>query len=211
MARLTKLAVKRSRPSVTSRSAQTRYEIVRFPSPSGVLRYNVNDVDSSAANDFWGKTFKNLAGEAEMTRQLSIITGCSAGATESFVVVPFELVKIKCVPPFLLLCLHAFSQTDHCRLQDKALASTYSGPLDVVRQIVRKDGILGLYAGMEATFWRYVDLSCLPRDSGDTARCYHRHLWWNGGYFGSIFQVKTMLPKAEVCCLPFLGYPGKEN
>ena len=47
---------------------------------------------------------------------------------------------------------------DHCRLQDKALASTYSGPIDVVRQIVRKDGILGLYAGMEATFWRYVDL-----------------------------------------------------
>ncbi|KAN0109056.1 mitochondrial carrier [Russula decolorans] len=110
-----------------------------------------------AANDFWGKTFKTLAGEAEMTRQLSIITGCSAGATESFVVVPFELVKIK--------------------LQDKSLASTYSGPIDVVRQIVRKDGILGLYAGMEATFWR--------------------HLWWNGGYFGSIFQVKTMLPKAE--------------
>jgi solute carrier family 25 2-oxodicarboxylate transporter 21 len=110
-----------------------------------------------AANDFWGKTFKDLTGQPEMTRQLSIITGCSAGATESFVVVPFELVKIK--------------------LQDKSLASTYSGPLDVVRQIVRKGGILGLYAGMEATFWR--------------------HLWWNGGYFGSIFQVKTMLPKAE--------------
>lgn len=32
-----------------------------------------------------------------MTQQLSILTGCSAGATESFVVVPFELVKIKCV------------------------------------------------------------------------------------------------------------------
>jgi hypothetical protein len=38
-----------------------------------------------------------------------------------------------------------------------------------VRQIVRKDGILGLYAGMEATFWRYVDLSCLLRGSIDTA------------------------------------------
>jgi hypothetical protein len=38
-----------------------------------------------------------------MTRQLSIITGCSAGATESFVVVPFELVKIKYATPFLLL------------------------------------------------------------------------------------------------------------
>ena len=33
-----------------------------------------------------------------MTQQLAIATGCAAGATESFVVVPFELVKIKCVP-----------------------------------------------------------------------------------------------------------------
>lgn len=44
-----------------------------------------------------------------------------------------------------------------CRLQDKSLASTYNGPIDVVRQVVRKDGILGLYAGMEATFWRCVN------------------------------------------------------
>jgi hypothetical protein len=49
----------------------------------------------SAANDFWGKTFRAMSGEAEMIRQLSIVTGCSAGATEGFVVVPFELVKIK--------------------------------------------------------------------------------------------------------------------
>ena len=54
----------------------------------------------------------NMTGESKMTQQLSILTGCSAGATvssflfgcnihiliclqESFVVVPFELVKIK--------------------------------------------------------------------------------------------------------------------
>jgi len=108
-----------------------------------------------AANDFWGKTFMGLSGESKMTQQLSIVTGCSAGATESFVVVPFELVKIK--------------------LQDKT--STFAGPMDVVKQIVRKEGVLGLYAGMEATFWR--------------------HFWWNGGYFGSIHQVRSMLPKAE--------------
>ncbi|KAI0265449.1 hypothetical protein BC834DRAFT_879635 [Gloeopeniophorella convolvens] len=30
-----------------------------------------------------------------MTQKLPILTGCSAGATESFVVVPFELVKTK--------------------------------------------------------------------------------------------------------------------
>jgi len=59
----------------------------------------------SAANDYWGKTFKTMSGETEMTRQLSIITGCSAGATESFVVVPFELVKIKYVHSFLFSAL----------------------------------------------------------------------------------------------------------
>ena len=49
--------------------------------------------------------------------------------------------------------------------------------MDVVKQVVKSDGLLGLYAGMESTFWR--------------------HLWWNGGYFGCIFQVKGMLPKPE--------------
>ncbi|KIL64347.1 hypothetical protein M378DRAFT_198456 [Amanita muscaria Koide BX008] len=108
-----------------------------------------------ASNDFWGKTYLQMSGESKMTQKLSIVTGCSAGATESFVVVPFELVKI--------------------RLQDKS--STYKGPMDVVRQTIQKEGLLGLYAGMESTFWR--------------------HFWWNGGYFGSIFQVRTMLPKAD--------------
>ncbi|KAF7974529.1 hypothetical protein HWV62_13753 [Athelia sp. TMB] len=111
--------------------------------------------EEGAANDFWGKTYLGLTGETKMTQQLSILTGCSAGATESFVVVPFELVKIK--------------------LQDKA--STFAGPIDVVKQVVKKEGLLGLYVGMESTFWR--------------------HLWWNGGFFGSIFQVRALLPKAD--------------
>ena len=102
-------------------------------------------------------------------------------ATESFVVVPFELVKIKYVAidrpnspnhPFShVLFLLIF------RLQDKS--STFAGPMDVLKTIVRKEGVLGLYAGMESTFWR--------------------HVWWNGGYFGSIFQVKSLLPKPTVC------------
>lgn len=108
-----------------------------------------------ASNDFWGKTYLKMTGDDKMTQQLSILTGCSAGATESFVVVPFELVKI--------------------RLQDKL--STYAGPMDVVKKVIQKEGVLGLYSGMEATFWR--------------------HFWWNGGYFGCIFQVRGLLPKAE--------------
>ncbi|KAJ6458872.1 mitochondrial carrier [Mycena vitilis] len=108
-----------------------------------------------AANDFWGRTYLEYTGEAKMTQQLSILTGCSAGATESFVVVPFELVKIK--------------------MQDKT--STFKGPMEAVRHIIKTNGMLGLYAGMESTFWR--------------------HLWWNGGYFGCIFQVRELLPKAK--------------
>ena len=85
-----------------------------------------------AANDFWGKTYKQVLNTDKMTQGLSVLTGCSAGATESIVVVPFELVKI--------------------RLQDKN--STYKGPMDVVSQIIKKDGLLGMYAGLESTFWR---------------------------------------------------------
>ncbi|KAI0789292.1 mitochondrial carrier [Abortiporus biennis] len=108
-----------------------------------------------AANDFWGKQYLSLFGEKKMNQQLAILTGMSAGGTESFIVVPFELVKIK--------------------LQDKS--STFAGPMDVVKTIIRKDGLLGLYNGMEATFWR--------------------HLWWNAGYFGCIYKVRSMLPKAK--------------
>jgi solute carrier family 25 2-oxodicarboxylate transporter 21 len=81
------------------------------------------------------------------------LTGCSAGATESFVVVPFELVKIKFVDQSPT-CLN--SNQYKRRLQDKK--STFAGPMDVLRHIVRNDGLLGLYAGMESTFWRYLFL-----------------------------------------------------
>lgn len=108
-----------------------------------------------AANDYWGKTYKYMAGTTEMTQALSLATGCTAGATESFVVTPFELIKI--------------------RLQDKT--STFKGPLDVIKRTIQSDGLLGMYAGMEATFWR--------------------HFWWNGGYFGVIFQIRSRLPKTE--------------
>lgn len=90
-----------------------------------------------------------------MNQSLSILTGATAGATESFVVVPFELVKI--------------------RLQDKS--SKYNGMLDVVKTIVRQEGVLALYNGLEATLWR--------------------HISWNAGYFGIIFKVRDIMPKAS--------------
>ena len=111
-----------------------------------------------SANDYWGQTYRQMFDMSKPTQALSVLTGCTAGATESVVVVPFELVKI--------------------RLQDKASAGKYKGPMDVVAQIIKNEGVLGMYNGLESTFWR--------------------HVVWNGGYFGCIFQVRSLLPKAEV-------------
>ena len=110
-----------------------------------------------AANDKWGKFYRDLFGVATMNQSLSVLTGASAGATESFVVVPFELVKI--------------------RLQDKASAGKYNGMIDVVLKTVRNEGVLAMYNGLESTLWR--------------------HILWNSGYFGCIFQVRQWIPKAE--------------
>lgn len=93
----------------------------------------------------------------KMDQKLSILTGASAGATEAFVVVPFELVKI--------------------RLQDRAQAGKYSGMIDAVTKIIKAEGPLALYNGLESTLWR--------------------HVLWNAGYFGCIFQVRELMPKAE--------------
>ncbi|TAQ87185.1 hypothetical protein B7494_g4499 [Chlorociboria aeruginascens] len=110
-----------------------------------------------AANDAWGKFYRDLFGVAKMNQSLSVLTGASAGATEAFVVVPFELIKI--------------------RLQDRASAGKYTGMIDCVVKTVRTEGPLALYNGLESTMWR--------------------HILWNAGYFGCIFQVRALLPKAD--------------
>ena len=38
---------------------------------------------------------------------------------------------------------------------------------------------------------------------------YPRHVWWNGGYFGVIFQIRGILPKAEVLCFHISSYIAK--
>ena len=110
-----------------------------------------------AANDEWGKVYRSLFKIDKMNQPLSILTGASAGATESFVVVPFELIKI--------------------RLQDKASAGKYTGALDCLRKTVKAEGPMALYNGLESTMWR--------------------HVTWNAGYFGCIFQVRQLLPEAR--------------
>ncbi|RSL40889.1 hypothetical protein CEP53_013095 [Fusarium sp. AF-6] len=109
------------------------------------------------ANDSWAKFYADIFQTQRRDQKLAILTGASAGATESIVVVPFELVKI--------------------RLQDKSSSGRYKGVLDCAVKIVRESGPLGLYQGFESTVWR--------------------HIIWNAGYFGCIFQVRSLLPKAE--------------
>lgn len=111
-----------------------------------------------AFNEKFQKWYGSVAGLApgQVNQTISILSGASAGITEAFVIVPFELVKV--------------------RLQD-VTSRELKGPIDAVKKIVKTDGVLGLYNGLEATVWR--------------------HALWNSGYFGVIFQVRSMLPKAD--------------
>ncbi|KAI8685496.1 Mitochondrial thiamine pyrophosphate carrier 1 [Fusarium keratoplasticum] len=113
--------------------------------------------DETVTNDSWAKFYADVFQTQRRDQKLAILTGASAGATESIVVVPFELVKI--------------------RLQDKSSAARYKGVLDCAVKIIRESGPLGLYQGFESTVWR--------------------HIVWNAGYFGCIFQVRSLLPTAE--------------
>ncbi|WFD18201.1 hypothetical protein MCAP1_000400 [Malassezia caprae] len=88
------------------------------------------------ANDFWGKVFRPLFPGRGTNATHALLTGCTAGATESLVVVPFELVKI--------------------RLQDRAQTHLYRGPMDVVRKIVAESGWAGLFRGLPATMVRHI-------------------------------------------------------
>ncbi|KAI9319130.1 mitochondrial carrier domain-containing protein [Dichotomocladium elegans] len=110
-----------------------------------------------AANEQYTALYKKLFGLEKVNQPLAIATGVSAGVTEALIIVPFELVKI--------------------RMQDKANASKYNGTLDALRKILKQEGPLALYNGLEATVWR--------------------HAAWNGGYFGVIFGVKELMPKAK--------------
>lgn len=54
--------------------------------------------------------------------------------TEAFVVVPFELIKI--------------------RMQDRANAGRYANSMDAVTKVFRQEGPLAFYKGFESTLWR---------------------------------------------------------
>lgn len=89
-----------------------------------------------AANEQYSKLYMNLTGSTKMTQPLSVLTGVSAGITEAFVVVSFELVKI--------------------RMQDKNNAGKYKNTMDCITKIFREEGPLAFFKGLEATIWRHA-------------------------------------------------------
>lgn len=48
-----------------------------------------------AANEQYTTLYKKLFGFEKVTQSLSVLTGVSAGITEAFLIVPFELVKVR--------------------------------------------------------------------------------------------------------------------
>ena len=79
--------------------------------------------------------YKKFFNTDKMTQPLSVLTGVTAGLTEAFVVVSFELVKI--------------------RLQDKSNAGKYKNTIDAVQKIYAEEGALAFFKGLEATLWRH--------------------------------------------------------
>ncbi|KAI9220469.1 mitochondrial carrier domain-containing protein [Blastocladiella britannica] len=74
--------------------------------------------------------------QGKMPQHLVTLTGVSAGCTEAFLVVSFELVKI--------------------RLQDKNNAGKYKSTMDCIVKIFKEEGPLAFFKGMEATLWRHA-------------------------------------------------------
>lgn len=70
----------------------------------------------------------------KLSQSNAILCGMAAGVTEAFVVVPFELLKI--------------------RLQAKENQGVYRNTSHALKMILQKEGPLAFYKGLESTIWR---------------------------------------------------------
>lgn len=111
-----------------------------------------------AANEQYTKIVLELTGLPKLTQSLSIFTGVLSGVTEALVVSSFELVKV--------------------RMQDRAQATKYKSTWDCMALILREEGPLAFFRGLEATIWR--------------------HAAWNGAYFGIIHAVRDVIARIKL-------------
>lgn len=91
------------------------------------------------ANEQWGFALKKLLSVDQFTATQAGFVGSMAGATEAFLVTPFDLVKV--------------------RLQDRHSLETYSGTFDCIRKIRVQEGLLTFLHGFESTVWRHATWS----------------------------------------------------
>ncbi|EGG14146.1 mitochondrial substrate carrier family protein [Cavenderia fasciculata] len=89
-----------------------------------------------ASNKFYEQKILAFYGNSKLTQKQAICSGIGAGVTEAFIVVPFELVKI--------------------RLQAKENAGKYKNTMDCVVKIAKSEGLGGFFKGLESTLWRHA-------------------------------------------------------
>jgi len=105
-------------------------------------------------NEQIGQAMRRHFKVEKSSQAMSVATGILAGMGEGSMIVPFELIKV--------------------RMQDPASAGKYINSLDCMGKIVRSEGMVGLFKGLEATMLRSS--------------------FWTGGYFGVIHYVRGALP-----------------
>eukprot|EP01086_Lenisia_limosa_P010103 TRINITY_DN34034_c0_g1_i2.p1 TRINITY_DN34034_c0_g1~~TRINITY_DN34034_c0_g1_i2.p1 ORF type:complete len:247 (-),score=91.12 TRINITY_DN34034_c0_g1_i2:105-845(-) len=110
-----------------------------------------------ACNEKYKQLFRRSDGSMTIPRFFA--AGSAAGITEAFVNVPFEVIKV--------------------RLQSPAGKELYKSTMDCAFKVIKSEGPLALYNGLEAQLWRNAA--------------------WNGTYFGLIGTLKQKLwtPKSK--------------
>jgi solute carrier family 25 2-oxodicarboxylate transporter 21 len=91
------------------------------------------------ANEQWGFALKKLFALDRLTAFQAGFVGSLAGASEAFLVTPFDLVKV--------------------RLQDRSSPVLYSGTFDCLRKVISQEGVWTMFHGLEATIWRHATWS----------------------------------------------------
>ena len=108
-----------------------------------------------ATNELYKKMLVREDGSLPWNRAAA--AGALAGATEAFINCPFETLKV--------------------RMQSKDHLSRYTSTMDCMTQILRKEGPLALYAGLEPQIWRNAA--------------------WNGVYFACIGSIRKLFPPVD--------------
>jgi len=95
------------------------FPAVAMQAPRGALKFSIN-----AASTSW----------LEKTQYQHFVAGGITGITESVVITPFELIKV--------------------RLQAQDKLAAYTNSYHALRTIINKEGVASLWRGLESTLWR---------------------------------------------------------